>query len=199
MYYTITHCNNIIYEGNTSEWHAATSLFVTNAANLMSSIKDVLEASKSAQVLPNNRLLLDITHPLSSSAAIQLSVQDHPHVCGQYFGREAPTMEELCVAVVDHPTGKRFNLAHHISSSWKKIGLKLGMEYNQLESIERNRYDDEERLMRIFKLWVENAAGLSHHARYPLSWQGLNTLLEDIGKMEVAKQYFEFLGNIDLP
>ena len=105
-------------------------------------------------------------------------------------------MEELCVAVVDHSTDKRFNLAHHISCYWKKIGLKLGMEYNQLEDIERNRYDDEERLMRVFSHWLENAAGLPHHACYPLSWQGLNTLLEDIGKMEVAKQYFEFLENV---
>ena len=50
--------------------------------------------------------------------------------------------------------------------------------------------------MRVFKHWLENAAGLPHHARYPLSWQGLNTLLEDIGKMEVAKQYFELLENV---
>ena len=50
--------------------------------------------------------------------------------------------------------------------------------------------------MRVFKLWVDS---LPHHARYPLSWQGLNTLLEDMGKMEVAKQYLETLGVIDYP
>ena len=50
--------------------------------------------------------------------------------------------------------------------------------------------------MNVFKLWMENAVGLAHHTRYPLSWQGLNTLLEDIGKREVAKQYFEFLENM---
>ena len=171
----------------------------------MSSIKEVLKASKSAQTLPNNRLFpdTDITpqsHALTldpSQAASQQCSQDCHCVHGQYFGREAPTMEDLCVAVIDHPTGKRFNLVHHISSRWRKIGLKLGMEYNQLESIERRfRYNDEEILMNVFKLWVENADGLPHHARYPLSWQGLYTLLENIGKMEVAKQYFEFLGNV---
>ena len=67
------------------------------------------------------------------------------------------------------------------------------MELSLLNSIERNRYDDAERLMTVFGHWLENAAGLPNHAYYPLSWQGLNTLLEDIGKVEVSKRYFEFL------
>lgn len=76
------------------------------------------------------------------------------------------------------------------------IGLRLGMESSLLESIGRNRPDDDERLMKVFSRWLENAAGLPYHARYPLSWQGLNNLLQDIGKVEVAKQYFEFLDNM---
>ena len=150
----------------------------------MSSIKDVLKASKSAQSLPNNHL--DTTpqpHPLPS----------RQHICSEYFGQEVPTIEDLCITVIDDLTGKRFNLSNHISDSWKTIGLTLGMELDLLNSIGRNRYDDAERLMMVFIRWLENAAGLPHHARYPLSWQGLNTLLKDIGKTEVAKQYFEFL------
>ena len=188
--------------GNTSEWHAATLLFITNATNLMSSIKEVLKASKSAQLLPNNRL--DTTpqpHPLpsaSSQTKHSLHTQATPrqHICREYFGREAPTIEDLCIAVIDHPTDKRFNLSNHISDSWKTIGLTLGMELGLLNSIGRNRYDDADRLMTVFRRWLENAAGLPHHAGYPLSWQGLNTLLEDIGKTEVAKQYFEFLDDL---
>ena len=188
-YYSICYCT-----GNTSEWHAATSLFITCAANLMSSVKDVLEASKSAQALPNNRPTSD-THPLPSAPRSQDEAipQHRCPIRREYFSREVPTIRELCIAVTNHPTGKRFNLSDHISGSWKTIGLTLGMEFNVLTSIERNRYDDAERLMTVFKRWLENAAGLPHHARYPLSWQGLNTLLEDIGKMETAKQYFEFL------
>ena len=191
--------------GNTSEWHAATSLFITNATNLMSSIKDVLKASKSAQSLPNNRL--DTTpqpHPLPSASSqtkhsqnsLHTQATPRQHICREYFGREAPTIEELCIAVIDHPTDKRFNLSNHISDSWKTIGLTLGMELGLLNSIGRNRYDDAERLMTVFSRWLENAAGLPHHARYPLSWQGLNTLLEDIEKTAVAKQYFEFLDDL---
>ena len=195
----------ILHVGSTSEWHSATSLFITNAANLMSSIKDVLKASKSAHSLSNNRL--DTTpqpQPLPSASSqttypqgiLHSQATPQQHIRKEYFGREAPTMEELCVAVIDHPTGKRFNLSNHISDSWKIIGLTLGMESGLLNSIGRNRYDDAERLMTVFSRWLENAAGLPHHAHYPLSWQGLNTLLEGIGKVEVAKQYFEFLEDL---
>ena len=170
----------------------------------MSSIKDVLKASKSAQSLPNNHL--DTTpqpHPLPlassqtkhSQNSLHTQVTPRQRICREYFGREAPTIENLCIAVIDHPTDKRFNLSNHISDSWKTIGLTLGMELGLLNSIGRSRYDDAERLMTVFSRWLENAAGLPHHSRYPLSWQGLNTLLEDIGKTEVAKQYFEFLDD----
>ena len=195
-----------IYYIDLSEWHTPTSIFIATGANLMNSIKNVLKASKSAQELPGNLLrshttratpnlnLLSPAPPTAQVYVSQTTPQKHIHM--KYFGREAPTIRNLCVAVIDHPTGKSFNLAHHISRSWKKIGLQLGIELNKLESIERSRCDDEETLMSIFKLWMENAVGLPHHARYPLSWQGLNTLLEDIGKREVAKQYFEFLENM---
>ena len=105
-------------------------------------------------------------------------------------------MEELCTAVVDCATGRRFNLANHISGSWKVLGLTLGMEFDLLGSIGSKTPENTERLMTVFSRWLENAAGLPHHARYPLSWQGLNTLLEDVGKMEVAKQYFKFLNHV---
>jgi hypothetical protein len=52
---------------NAAEWHS--SLFITNAANLMSSIKNVLKASKSAQALPNNYL---------PSGTSQATPQPHP-------------------------------------------------------------------------------------------------------------------------
>ena len=140
-------------------------------------------------------------HDLLSSATLQeccgitttgVTLTGH-FVCKNYFGCEAPRIKDLCTAVVDRATGNRFNLKNHISDCWKTIGLTLGMELSLLNSIERNRFDDAERLMTVFGHWLENAAGLPNHAYYPLSWQGLNTLLEDMGKVEVAKRYFEFL------
>ena len=113
-------CN---YAGNLSEWHAASSIFIANAVNLMSSIKNVLKASKSAQELPGNLLpsqatpkpnLLPPAPPTAQEVYVsQTTPQKHIHM--KYFGREAPTISDLCVAVIDHPTGKSFNLAHHIS------------------------------------------------------------------------------------
>ena len=105
-------------------------------------------------------------------------------------------MEDLYTAVINRTTGKSFNLADRVSGSWKMIGLRLGIEPDVLHSIEHNRVDDSDRLWNVLSRWLENAAGLPHCADYPLSWQGLNTLLEDIGKPEVAKQYFEFLDSL---
>jgi hypothetical protein len=105
-------------------------------------------------------------------------------------------MEDLCTPVVNRATQKRFNLANHVSASWMEIGLRLGIERNLLSSIQDDRPDNFKRLSKVFGIWLENATGLPHHADYPLSWQGLHTLLEDVEKTEVAKQYFEFLDNI---
>ena len=52
----------VYFAGNTAEWKAATSLFITNAANLMRSIKDVLKSSKSAQTQPNNHLPQEVSN-----------------------------------------------------------------------------------------------------------------------------------------
>ena len=46
----------IIMLGDTPECQAATQLFITNGANLMNSIKEVIKSSKSSHSLPNNQL-----------------------------------------------------------------------------------------------------------------------------------------------
>ena len=114
----------------------------------------------------------------------------------EYLGRKEPRLEDLCTAVINREAGTRFNLADRIIASWRTIGLRLGLQLDVLDSIESNRVDNAKRLLRVFGQWLENASQLPHHHDYPLSWQGLNTLLEDIGKLEVARQYFEFLDSM---
>ena len=46
----------MLMTGDTPECQAATQLFITNGANLMNSIKEVIKASKSAHALPHNKL-----------------------------------------------------------------------------------------------------------------------------------------------
>jgi hypothetical protein len=151
----------------------------------MNSIKNVLNASTLIHALPNNCFQTDTSRTLLK-----------PHVSRNYFGREEPKLEELCSTVTNRATGKSFNLANHISASWRMIGLALGIEPNRLTSIERKGFNDTERLIAVFSRWLENAAGLPHYSDYPLSWQGLNTLLQDVEKIEVARQYFELLDGM---
>ena len=47
-------CIIVVFPGNTSDWQEAISLFISNASNLMVSVKDLLKASKAAHSLPHN-------------------------------------------------------------------------------------------------------------------------------------------------
>ena len=47
--------------GDTQECQAATQLFITNGANLMNSIKEVIKASKLAHALPHNQLTIGMS------------------------------------------------------------------------------------------------------------------------------------------
>lgn len=83
-----------------------------------------------------------------------------------------------------------------IATNWKKIGFRLGMEYDQLKSLEEERRTNFDRLAEVFDYWRKNASQLPHHEDYPHSWQGLRTLLNDIDVAEIANQYFDFLSNM---
>ena len=102
-------------------------------------------------------------------------------------------MSDLCIA---HKNGRKFNLEDRIAGNWKTIGLTLGIGYYKLDNIESENDKHVERLRKVLNVWLEDAGQLPHKGEYPLSWSGLNTLLEDSGKMEIAKQYFEFLNEV---
>ena len=82
--------------------------------------------------------------------------------------------------------------------SWERIGLLLGIEQDILDSIlDDSQGKNARALSKVFGTWLSNASGLPNHENYPLSWQGLYNLLEDSGKVEVAKEYFAFLNAMD--
>jgi hypothetical protein len=89
-------------------------------------------------------------------------------------------------------TGKKFFLTQKIGSSWMTIGTRIGIESDILTSISEGK-DNEKALSEVLRKWLSNAGGYPNHEEYPLSWQGLYNLLEDSGRVEDAKQYFEFL------
>jgi hypothetical protein len=89
-------------------------------------------------------------------------------------------------------TEERFRLGEKIATKWHQIGTRLGLEKDFLESLEELHGADK-RLDKVLGKWFDNADDLPHKDEYPLTWKGLKTLLEDVEKGEVAKQYFNFL------
>ena len=89
-----------------------------------------------------------------------------------------------------------FRLLDRVESHWKAIGEVLGLEHVKLEAIKNGKDKDSERIVAVFTIWMENACELPRSKYYPLSWQGLRTLLYDAEVAEIANQYFEFLESI---
>ena len=88
---------------------------------------------------------------------------------------------------------ERFRLLDRIESHWRAVGEALGVDCIKLE---RGKSDDSERITAVFSNWIENACELPRSKDYPLTWQGLRTLLYDTEVAEIANQYFEFLDSI---
>lgn len=99
-----------------------------------------------------------------------------------YLGYESPEMMHLCTTLRNRSTGKKFNLTDKIALSWMAIGLRLGIEANRLDCFEREQAEHSERLCKVFRIWLDNASALKNSQFYPLSWKGLNELLEDSAK-----------------
>lgn len=112
-----------------------------------------------------------------------------------FLGRNAPKAEDISLVKNKH-TGERYRLWEKIVAEWYNIGTKLGIENSLLEAIKVEPGNAESKLRNVLGKWFDNAGNLPHSDEYPLSWKGLKTLLEDIDKEEVAKEFFEFLRNI---
>lgn len=114
-----------------------------------------------------------------------------------YLGRKQPSMGDLkFVKRTLKAKSECFRLLDRIQSHWRVIGEALGIEHYTLDSIKKKNDEDSERIAAVFVIWIENARELPHSKDYPLSWQGLRTLLYDVDLAERAIQYFEFLQSI---
>ena len=90
--------------------------------------------------------------------------------------------------------GTRFRLSDKILAKWDIIGETLGLDHDTIEAINDDERRAEKKLRRVLSKWFDNAGALPNHQDYPLTWDGLRTLLVDIQKKEVAEQFFEFLS-----
>ena len=95
--------------------------------------------------------------------------------------------------VVRNAKGERFRLTSKIESVWKDIGTRLGIEDDKLDSFQEEKKNNANALRKVFMIWMHDAGRLPNVSSYPLSWQGLYNLLNDVGKSTDADAFFKFL------
>ena len=112
---------------------------------------------------------------------------------GDMLGRSAPTMMDLECMIAKN--GESFELLEKLADGWRHIGNHLGIDYKKLNAIASGQSQNEDRLREVFSVWLEEAEQLPHKEHYPLSWNGLRTLISNSKHPEVATDYFNFLEN----
>ena len=79
-----------------------------------------------------------------------------------------------------------FRLVDRVSGQWMKIGLRLGISMNLLESWEKQFGKDAERCwLKVMGCWIDEGGT----NEYPVDWDGLCNLLEDVECPDVAKEF----------
>ena len=80
---------------------------------------------------------------------------------------------------------QKFQLVSEVSVKWKEFGLRLGMTLNDLEALEREyRGNAKDIWNKVMDHWLAGKAARD----YPVSWEGLYSLLRDVELSETANQ-----------
>ena len=87
-----------------------------------------------------------------------------------------------------------FRLLSKIKSRWREIGATLQVDDSDIVTIEEDKHKLDDKILEVFRLWIDNASGLPGKDDYPHTWQGLYNILQYSELKEVANQYFEFLN-----
>ena len=83
-----------------------------------------------------------------------------------------------------------FNLTHELSSIWEAVGERLKVKQDLLDEFRISDESDDERLNKIWIMWTNHQLPKE---TYVPSWIGLRTLLCDLGRSPLAKEYFDFM------
>ena len=93
-----------------------------------------------------------------------------------------------------------FDLTSELSPMWDTVGLQLEMKKSFLEKFEATEKSKAEKLNMVWTKWLNtdylpkiNFWGDVEEVKYPATWEGLRILLCDLGKGELAQEYFEFI------
>ena len=76
-----------------------------------------------------------------------------------------------------------------ISHKWREIAGLLGFQHGEIESLQDDYRRNGDRVRQVLGRWFEDAVNLPHHDpdKYPLSWDGLLSILHDAQLGEVKK------------
>ena len=82
-----------------------------------------------------------------------------------------------------------FRLVDLVSARWMEFGTQLGFTLNVLEGWEEEYHHKASRCwMKVMDSWLEKSS-----CEYPVTWEGLCTLLRDMGLPDVSQELIQAL------
>lgn len=78
--------------------------------------------------------------------------------------------------------------------TWRRIGIRLGKELNELDGLESQYRHIPTQWCRVMSDWLDNGGTDD----YPATWKGLFALLRDVDKCEVARELEDALFSVAL-
>jgi sarcosine oxidase delta subunit len=103
-----------------------------------------------------------------------------------------PTRSNLRCITYKDDTGEThdFKLIEKVSDKWLKAGMLLRLSKSTLDKYSDKAEKDNIKICEyVFSKWVKRGG----HEDYPLTWQGLYTLLIDMGRRTVADKLYKVL------
>ena len=98
----------------------------------------------------------------------------------------APSLNRLILMKWKDAQGqeRRLKILEQISAEWDTVGLLLGQTMPMLQSYRTFTQDNVQCCRHVFYQWLKN----STHSEYPPTWEGVRTLLVDVGHKKTAEE-----------
>ena len=81
---------------------------------------------------------------------------------------------------------QQLRIIESISSKWQDLATLVGLSMSQMDGIQKQSLlETEQCCLRVFDHWIISNREFTN---YPITWSGLQELLEDIGHRALAKQ-----------
>lgn len=100
-----------------------------------------------------------------------------------YQGEQRPTISHLSSMKLGN---ENFELLSQISASYQVLTVLLQLEQEKIDVFKL--LDDKTRITIVLMDWIQKGSG-----GYPVTWQGLWDLLDDIDLRNIGNNFFNFL------